>query len=387
MAKKVEVEEKVAKRSMDDIWKEMTKTHGEEGLYDGGGSMIACAEATPTGSYLLNDAVGIGGWPKGHLVHFAGAESSGKTLMSLIAIAEYQKSNPGGWAFFIDAEFSFDAAWAKSLGVDLDRIKVYRENKGVQIWERLVGRPKKIATGKVQPDGKAVKGILDLEKEYRSGLGIIVLDSIAAIIPPIEEGAEIGKSNISPLARFLPDALRRLTPALAETGVTFIAINQLRVSPNVLYGNPETSSGGRALRHASSVMVNFGVINGAESKIERGGVRVGHHIKCNIQKNKVGVPYKVAEVAIEYTKGVVNKSIEARDLGAKYGIISRPNNKTWVLDGVQYSGKDDIARALEDETLQSDVVKRAMEAKKNFVDTATEVSEENNSQADDNIDE
>jgi recombination protein RecA len=365
--KKVGEEVKAGKKSMADLWKEMERVHGEEGLYSGNSSMVTHTEVIPTGSYLLDDAVGIGGWPRGHLIHFAGAESSGKTLMSLVAIAEYQKMNPDGWAFFIDAEFSFDAGWAKSLGVDLDRIKVYRENKAVQIWERLVGQPKKIVSGKIQPDGKAIKGLLDLEKECGgTGLGIIVLDSVAAIIPPIEEGSAVGKQNISPLSRFLPDGLRRLTPALADTGVTFIAINQVRVKPDVMYGNPETSPGGAALKHAACIMANFGVINNAESKIEVGEVRVGHHLRCKIQKNKVAPPFRVAEFAIEYTKGVINKNIEARDLGARYGIISRPNNRLWLLDGTQYNGKDDIANALTDSTLQMDVVKRAMEAKKSF---------------------
>jgi recombination protein RecA len=371
-------------KSMADIWKDMEKAHGTEGLFSGNGDMTINTEVIPTGSYLLDDAVGVWGWPRGRLIHFAGKESSGKTLMSLVAIAEYQKMNPEGWAFFIDAEFTFDAGWAKGLGVDLERLKVYRENRGVQIWERLIGQPNKIVSGKIQPNGKAIKGILDLEKEYGgTGLGVVILDSIASVIPPIEEGSAVGKQNISPLSRFLPDALRRLTPALSDTGVTFIAINQIRVNPGVLYGNPECSPGGAALKHAASIMANFGICTGAESKIEDGDVRVGHHLRCRIDKNKVASAYRTAEFAIGYTKGVINKNIEARDLGARYGIIERPNNRTWVLDGVQYNGKDDIAKALADETLQASVVERAKEAKKNFLITAPPEPKDDDSDTED----
>lgn len=374
-------------KTMAEIWKEMEKQHGPEGLYSGSGSMYTFTDVISTGSYVLDDALGIWGLPRGHLIQFAGAESSGKTLLSLLAVAEYQKKNPQGWAFFVDAEFSFDPGWAKSLGVDLDRLKVYKENRGVQILERLVGQPNKIKTGQIQPEGKKVQGILDLEKEYGgTGLGIIVLDSIASMIPPIEEGSIVGKQNISPMARFLPDALRRLTPALSDTGVTLIAINQIRVKPDVMYGDPTVSPGGHALKHACAQMINFGMIIGKDSKILRGEEQIGHYIRAKIQKNKKAPPFRVAEFAIEYTKGIVKKNIEVRDLGAKYGVIERPNNRVWVLDGVKYNSKDEIADALNDEVLQNKVMEKVKEAKVNMIENnicikeTVEVDQETNKQ-------
>jgi len=213
-------------------------------------------------------------------VQFAGQESSGKTYMSLISIAEYQKANPNGWAYYIDAEFTFDSSWAASLGVDLDRVMVYRENNGVKIFERLLGRPSKTSAV------KSKLGLLDMEKENPSGLGIIVLDSIASVQPPQEITSEVGKANMALMARFLPPELRKLTPALADTGVVFIGINQVRMDPGVMYGNPESAPGGRALRHACSTMLNFSRIAAKDSVIENdAGEKIGHHVRVRIDKN------------------------------------------------------------------------------------------------------
>lgn len=343
-------------KSMEDIWKAITKQHGDEGLFHGNDDMTTFVDVISTGSYGLDDALGIWGLPRGRVIQFAGAESSGKTFMSLIAIAEYQRTNPTGWALFIDAEYTWDSEWAASLGVDLDRVMVYRENSAVKIFERLVGRMKK---GK-----KEKQGILDLELESPTGLGIIVLDSIAFLQPPIEENSEMEKQNISPLARFLPVALRRLTPALSDTGVTFIGINQIRVDPSVMYGNPEGSPGGKALKHACSVMLNFAAINKEECRIyDENKERIGHKVRVKVGKNKLAPPFRQAEVAILYTEGVTDKNVELRDLGGKYGVLERPNNKTWIFDGEKYGGKDAMASALLDPDVQKDVFERVKVAK------------------------
>ena len=348
-------------KSMADVWKQMEKQHGEEGLFAADAEITAKVDVIPTGSYALDDALGIWGALRGHINQFCGFESSGKTLMSLSTIAQWQKQNPANWALFIDAEYTFDSKWAEQLGVDLSRLMVYKENSATKIFERLVGQPNKDGKGK-----KAKLGLLDMEAECSSGLGVIVLDSVAAIIPPVEATAEVGKQNMAALARFLPDALRRLTPAVADTNVAFILINQLRLKPGVLYGSPEDTVGGVALKHFSSTIVNFGRITGADSKIERGGDQVGHHIRAKIQKNKKAPPFKTAEFAIEYVRGVVQRGIEIRDLGAKYGVIKRPNNKSWELDGVSYNGKDAIANALEkNPELMSSVLDRIKENKAN----------------------
>jgi len=357
----------VKKKSMADVWKEMEKQHGDEGLYAGDSDMTTYSEAISTGSYALDDALGIWGLPKGHIVQFAGFEQSGKTLMSLACIANWQKQDPGNWAMFIDAEFSFHQDWAEAIGVDTSRLMVYRENKASLIFDRLVGVPGK--PNKITGEVKKVKpGILDVELETGgTGLGIIVLDSVPSMMVPMEEASKSGKANIALMARFLPPELRKLTPLLTQTGVLFIAINQLRFKPDVMYGDPTGSPGGQALKHACSQMINFGMISSKDSKIEEDGEQTGHHIRAKIQKNKKAPPFRTAEFAIKYLEGVVDKHIEIRDLGARYGIIERPNNKTWVLDGVKYNGKDAIAEALKDEELQLSIFEKAKEAKRNLV--------------------
>jgi recombination protein RecA len=350
----------MSNKSMADIWKELQKQHGDEGLYHGSDDMIAFADTIPSGSYMLDDALGIWGLPRGRIVQYGGQESSGKTYMSLIAIAEYQRANPNGWAMFIDAEYTFDAEWAALLGVDLDRLIVYRENSGVKIFERLVGQPSKTSAKKTK------LGVLDLEKENPTGLGIIVLDSLAAMQPLIEETSEVGKQNMALMARFLPPELRKLTPLLSDTGVTFIVINQIRLTPGVMYGNPETSPGGNALKHAHTMMLNFSRIAAKNSVIEVNGERIGHHVRVRIDKNKLAPPFRVAELAITYSNGITEHNIELRELGARYGIIERPNNKTWVLDGNKYNGKDAMAEALLDKELQADILERVKNAKKNL---------------------
>lgn len=354
------------KKTMADIWKEIEKQHGEEGLYAGNSNMTTYSEAIPTGSYALDDALGTWGLPKGHIVQFAGFEQSGKTLMALSTIAQYQKMDPDNWAMFIDAEFTYQQSWAEALDVDTSRLMVYRENKGSDIFDRIVGVPGKPNknTGEIK---KAKQGVLDIELETGgTGLGIIVLDSVAAMSVPMEESSRAGKANIALMARFLPPELRKLTPLLSETGVLFIAINQLRFQPDVMWGDPTNSPGGQALKHACAQMINFGMINNKDSKIEENGERVGHHIRAKVQKNKKAPPFREAEFGIKYLEGVVERNIEIRDIGARYGVIERPNNRTWVLNGEKYASKDAINEALLNEELQSYVLEQAKIAKESY---------------------
>ena len=212
---------------------------------------------------------------------------------------------------YIDAEFAFDKNWAASLGVDLERLLVYRENSGIKIFERLVGKPAKPVKGKPYLGKKVKLGLLDLEMQTPTGLGIIVVDSVAAMTPPQEETSEVGKQNMALLARFLPPELRTITPMLSATGVILIGINQIRVDPSVMWGNPEGSPGGRAWRHACSMMLNFAMINNKDSKIfDEQGEQIGHHVRVRLDKNRLAPPFRVAEIAINYTQGIVEKEIK-----------------------------------------------------------------------------
>lgn len=374
-------------KSMKDIWKMMEKQHGNEGLFLGDSEITNYdVDVISTGSYALDDALGIWGLPRGHLVQLAGIESSGKTLLSLTTIAEWQKQNERNWAVFIDAEFSFVPSWGESLGVDLSRLMVIRENKATAIFDRLLGIPAKRDknTGAIK---KSKPGLLDLEIESGgTGLGVVVLDSLAAISPPAELESKSGKDNMALLARFLPPELRKLTPMLSATGVLFIVINQIRTQPGVMYGNPETSPGGRAIKHAESVAINLGMIGGKDSAIfDENKEQIGHSIRAKVIKNKKSVPFRTANFSIIYTQGIVNKNEEIRDIGARYGIIQRPNNRTWVLDEEKYGGKDIIAKALENTELAQSVLERSKEAKKSGINASINKESEEESLAEGDV--
>lgn len=367
------------KKSMADVWKAMQKIHGEEGLFSGNSDLLAIKDVISTGSFAVDDALDIGGIPKGDIIQYAGFESSGKTMLSLATIAECQKKDPKSWALFIDCEYTLDKNWVKNLGVDLDRLFVYKENNGVKIFERLVGQPSK-TSGK-----KSKLGILDLEIENGgSGLNLIVIDSIAAMQPPVEELANIETQTMAAMARFLPSQLRRLTPLLSATGVSLICINQLRERPGVVWGDPTLSSGGHALKYACSAMIHLNKLNGADSKIEKNGELIGSKVRCRIDKNKLGKPYRTADFSIEFTKGIINKHEELRDLGVKYGLIKRPNNRTYEFEGVKYNGKEEIANLFLEEEKQKEMWGKIVEAKKNFILTETVENIEENENSEDN---
>lgn len=363
------------RKSMSDIFKQIEKQHGSADLFVGNTESVIEDDVLSTGSYALDDALGIGGFPRAGIIHLAGAQSSGKTMLALSTIAQWQKKDPSHWAVFIDAEYTFDPKWATSLGCDVDRIMVYRENRGAQVFEFLVGQPDPKKTGQ-----KKKKGLLDLEIENGgTGLGIIALDSIACLQPPLEEASEVGKANMALLARFLPPELRRLTPLLAQTKISLIAINQIR-DTMAMYGDPTSSPGGRALAHANMVMVNFGRITGQDSKIEVNGEQIGHHVRARVEKNKRSAPFKVAEFAIEYTKGVVNHENELRILGCKYGIISKPNNKTYIYNGVSYNGKGAMSLALQSPDIQHEIWEKIKEAKKTWTGNTNDGDETTNNE-------
>lgn len=336
---------KKGKNRVDAIWAKMDKNFGDDFLQ----SREELARETrviPTGSCSLDDALTVGGLPKGRIVQFAGRESSGKTFMSLQAIKQWQNMAPHNWAYFIDAEFTFDEAWAVQLGVDMDRLKVVPTNDGIEIFTSICGVPDKNG-------GVKTPGLLHLVKEEggseESGLGLIVLDSVAAIQPPMEKASESGKNNMALMGRFLPPELRKITPLLAQTGVIFLAINQVRVNPGQLYGNPETTTGGSAWKHYCSVMINFGALSAPDTLLKNdAGDLMGHRIRARVDKNKVGPSKRLAEFDIEYTRGVVNQHKELADLGIKYGVVYRPNNRTYEYDGEKYVGRDNFAQTLMD---------------------------------------
>ena len=266
-----------------------------------------------TGSISLDMALGIGGLPKGRIVEVYGPESSGKTTLPLHAIAEVQKT--GGQAAFIDAEHALDPVYAKNLGVDIDNLLVSQPDSGEQALEIC--------------DALVRSGAVD----------IIVIDSVAALVPQQEIDGDMGASHVGLQARLMSQALRKLSGTISKTNCIVIFINQLREKVGVVYGNPETTTGGRALKFYASVRIE---IRKAES-LKNGTEIYGNRVKCKVVKNKVAPPFKTAEFDILYGSGI-SKSSEIVELGVNLGILDKSG--AWIsYNGTRIGQGRDNARA------------------------------------------
>jgi len=328
--------------------KEITKLFGEDSVFFTGEDInMVKVDHIKTGSPSLDECLGIGGLPRGRIIQLAGKESSGKTMLALSCIKNYLNENPENTALFIDAEYTFDPDWASSLGVDTSRVMVIKTNEAKKVFDGLIGIPNPNSrVGK-----KKSKGILDFVKEGLDpkfkNLGLIVLDSVAALSTPQEEESEAGKMNIASLARFLTVELKKLTPILAEANVAFIGINQLRETIGVMYGPSTSSPGGRALKHACSVMIEMAPVGGSLEQ-DDGGITIGHKVRATVRKNKVGKPFGKTEYSIQYTKGMVKTSEELVDLAVKYNIVERPNNVTYEFMGDKFRGRAACTKGLDE---------------------------------------
>ena len=336
------------KLSASEAEREIANFFGEDTIFFDG-NISTKYDAISTGSPKLDEAIGIGGIPKGRITQLAGQESSGKTMLALSCIKEYLDQNPENTALFIDAEYTYDPEWANKLGVDTSRVMVIKTNDAKAIFQGLIGTMKvNSATKKVS---KNMRGILDhviegTDSRFKN-LGIIVLDSIAVLNTPLEIAADIGKANMAPIPRFLSTELKKLTPVVAQANVAFIGINQVRVNLGQMFGDPNTSPGGKALKHACSLMINMAPVFGADSVVKNAiGDKIGHTVRAKIQKNKVGAPFRQAEYKVEYEKGVVRVYEEIFDLAVKYSLIERPSSQSYLVDGDKIRGRDNAIEAL-----------------------------------------
>ena len=281
------------KKALETALAQIEKAYGKGTIMRLGQNDGMNVEAISTGSIALDAATGIGGLPKGRIIEIYGPESSGKTTLALTVVAQAQKG--GGEATFIDAEHALDPAYAANLGVDVDSLLVSQPDNGEQALE--------IA-----------------EALVRSGaLDVVVIDSVAALVPRSEIEGEMGDSHVGAHARLMSQALRKIAGAVAKSNTIIIFINQLREKVGVVYGNPEVTTGGRALKFYSTMRID---VRRVESLKGPGNEIVGNRTKCKIVKNKVAPPFKEAEFDILYGRGI-SKEGEMVDLGVKFDVLQK----------------------------------------------------------------
>lgn len=293
------------------------KSFGKGSIMKMGDDHVQEVEVIPTGSIALNAALRVGGYPKGRIIEIYGPESSGKTTLAIHAIAEAQKA--GGIAAFIDAEHAFDRFYAAKLGVDIDNLWISQPDNGEQALE--------IAEQLIRS----------------SAIDIIVIDSVAALTPKAEIEGDMGDNKVGLQARLMSQALRKLTSAISKTNTTCIFINQLREKIGVMFGNPETTTGGNALKFYASVRLDIR----RATQLKDGEEIIGNQVRVKVVKNKVAPPFRKAEFDIMFGEGI-SRSGEIIDLGAELGIIKKSGSWYSYNDTKLGQGRDAAKQCIQD---------------------------------------
>ena len=321
------------KAALETALAQIEKQFGKGAVMKLGANVTMQVDAIPTGSLGLDLALGIGGVPRGRIVEVYGPESSGKTTLALQILAEAQKM--GGEVAFIDVEHALDPTYAAALGVDIDSLLVSQPDTGEQAMEIC-------------------------EALVRSGaIDAVVVDSVAAMVPRAEIEGEMGDSHVGLQARLMSQALRKLTGVIGKTNTVCIFINQLREKVGVVYGNPEVTTGGRALKYYSSVRIDIRRVEGLK---DSSGQFIGNHTRAKIVKNKVAPPFREAEFDIMFGEGI-SKIGEIIDLGVDYGIIKKSGSWFSYGDRKIGQGRDSVKELLKnDEALRNEVEAKVREA-------------------------
>ena len=303
--------------SLKTILEKMDKTYGKGAVMIMGEREVEPVDVIPTGSLGLDLALGVGGYPRGRIVEIYGPESSGKTTLTLHAIAEAQKA--GGIAAFIDAEHAFDRFYAEKLGVDVDNLVISQPDNGEQALEIM-------------------------ENLIRSGaIDIVVVDSVAALTPKSEIEGDMGDSKMGLQARLMSQALRKLTGTISKTKCVAIFINQLREKIGMMFGNPETTTGGNALKFYASVRLDIR----RGSQIKDGDKALGKRTKVKVVKNKMAPPFRSTEFDVLYGEGI-SRTGEIVDLGVEYDVIQKSGSWFSYAGSKLAQGRDAVKELLKD---------------------------------------
>jgi len=331
------------KKALETTLARIEKSYGKGSIMKLGDNAAMNVSAVSTGSLSLDLALGIGGVPRGRIIEIYGPESSGKTTVALHIVAEVQKQ--GGEAAFIDVEHALDPVYAKALGVDIDSLLVSQPDyaeQALEITEALV----------------------------RSGaVEVVVVDSVAALVPRAEIDGEMGDAHVGLQARLMSQALRKLSGAIAKSNCIVIFINQLRMKVGVMYGNPETTAGGNALKYYASVRLDIRRVE----TLKDGGESLGNHTRCKVVKNKVAPPFKVAEFDIIYGKGI-SKESEIIDLAITLDIIQKSGSWFYYGERRLGQGKEKVRELLDsDKNFAAEIEAKIIDRLRN--NTGTQITE------------